>query len=292
MNCLRCGYDLSYTPIDLACPECGLAAERSLTSSAHPDDARPRWVWSVAIATLLLLVAYLMPVVALALEVAADDDVVVAPLVLLAAAALLHWIANIMLSRDDRQRPLRWWQRAHRWALRLAPIGPLLAAIGGAMLGIAAALWPLPTTWPAPSTFTRAIANHLPLWELLIAVFAGLFIFCPTLTFLRLRWLAKRLGRNRLAEHIGIVAAGSVVGMAACLFVAVPAGGIIRHSGVAFALLVGMPAVLFVLFTVWSVGVLFVICPLFFRSARHARNKWIAADAARRVSLPRDLQKH
>src|SRR5437763_414140 len=59
-RCLRCGYDLSMTPMNSPCPECGLAAERSLVAHVHPDDCPPRWVWSIAIATLMLLLAYVV----------------------------------------------------------------------------------------------------------------------------------------------------------------------------------------------------------------------------------------
>ena len=58
--CLRCGYDLSVTPTDSPCPECGLAAHRSVIDHIDPADCRPGWVRWIAVGSLLLLASYLV----------------------------------------------------------------------------------------------------------------------------------------------------------------------------------------------------------------------------------------
>src|SRR5690242_6491492 len=133
MPCLRCGYDLRATPADSPCPECGLAAHRSVGPRVHPDDCPPRWVRSIAIATLLLLVSYLAFLLSLAFLIIVGPFYpdLINPAVLyivMAAIAALHLRANILLSRDDpRRRPFSWASTLLRWSLRIVPLCPVAA---------------------------------------------------------------------------------------------------------------------------------------------------------------------
>src|SRR5439155_3044821 len=104
---------------------------------------------------------------------------------------------------------------------------------------------------------------------------------CPTLTFIRLRQLALRLGRPRLAEHIGIVAMGAGASLLMMVVgISFVAGHVRRADAVFYGFLV-MPVALAALFNLWALLMLFVITPTFFRSAREAAARWRAADAAR-----------
>jgi hypothetical protein len=279
MDCLRCGYNLSHTPATAACPECGLAAERSLVASRHPDDAPPAWVRSIAVGSLLLLVSYLVPLLLFLVEglkFELDQYDVGSPallLTLLAGTVVLHWLANLMLARDDRPRPFTWLTWADRWAMRLLPLGPVAAV--GLVLAFAIA------SMRAGPFYAMALSSRLHYWVPVILALAGCLVINQTLTFFRLRWLAQRLGRPHLAEHTGIVASGLGASVLAVAFGALPAMAAIHTASLWFLLLVALPWALAALFSWWSVLLLFLICPLFFQSARHADEKWLAADAMR-----------
>jgi hypothetical protein len=279
MNCLRCGYDLSHTPTNAACPECGLAAERSAVASTHPDDAPPAWVRSIALGTFLLVISYLVPLglgLVEGLKFELDQYDLGSPALLLAllvATVGVHWMANLMLARDDRPRPFTWRSAANRWALRLLPLGPVLAVAMIVVFAIA--------SMRAGPFYAMALSSRLNHWVPLILGLAGLVVINQTLTFFRLRWLAQRLGRPHLAEHTGIVASGLGASLLAVALGALPAMAAIHTASLWFVLLVAVPWALAALFSWWSVGLLCLICPLFFVSAGHARAKWLAADATR-----------
>jgi hypothetical protein len=107
-------------------------------------------------------------------------------------------------------------------------------------------------------------------------------VLCPPITFLRLRWLALRMSRPRLAEHVTIVAvgcAGSLVLMIAC---SIFAWGDIRHADSSFVLLMVLPLALVGLFNLWAMLLLFLVSERFLQSARESRSRWRAADASRK----------
>jgi hypothetical protein len=110
--CLRCGYDLRATPSDAACPECGLAAHRSVIEHSHPDDCPPGWVAMIAAASVMLLVSYVGFGLLLAWMLAGDASIVFGfdweihrklrqPEIFcgLAALLILHAVANNLLAR-------------------------------------------------------------------------------------------------------------------------------------------------------------------------------------------------
>jgi hypothetical protein len=198
---------------------------------------------------------------------------------LLAAAAVAHGIANLLLSRDDRAREHGLRQSLQIWAQRLLPLAPLVV-VGGLVELLYRVLQTAPFYRFRPTVQTQ---HTLVVGLEMLAV---AFVLNQTLTFFRLRWLAERLGCARLAEHAGIVAVGLGSSLLLLASVALPAMAMIHEASIWFVLLVVLPWALVVLFTVWSVILLMWICPLFFQSARHARQKWSAADLARASTVP------
>jgi hypothetical protein len=279
-RCLRCGYDLAMTPMNSPCPECGLAAERSVIEHVHPDDCPPRWVWMIAIATLALLIAYLAVAAFFALTAATLEGALFlrgwyffsvtsvvkalpAAFSFLLLAVIVHAAANILLSREDRQRPFSWPSFLHRWSLRILPLPPL----AGAALGLLEVCSP-----------SRTPGNPLDGW--VVPLWLPLLV-CPALTFFRLRQLAIRLGRRRLAEHISIVATGAVVSLLFLLLSSWIAADHFRRADTFFFVFGVLPFGLVALFNLWALLLLFVVARKFFRSAREATARWRAADAAR-----------
>jgi hypothetical protein len=184
----------------------------------------------------------------------------------LTALALLHAAANILLSRNDRKREGRGISRLQRWALWILPLVPVLG------------LWVIFYTYWIHSGgwwIFQPDAERLSNW--LIAA----LVLCPPITFFRLRWLALRLSRPRLAEHVTIVAVGCAASLALMMICAVAAWGGVRHADIYFFLLMVLPWVLVALFNLWAMLLLFVVSRRFLQSAREARARWAAADAAR-----------
>ncbi len=213
--------------------------------------------------SLLLLISYLMiMLVAALIPSGAEENNVVLIAILSGAllAGILHWAANIQLSREDRSPPFRWIPFLHRWSLRIVPLP--------CIIGIVLTIIIVTNFIPFP-----AISNFL------LAGFSLTLLLCPTLSFFRLRTLALRLSRPRLAEHITIVATGFSISLIWTIIGF--AFGEFRHADAWFYLCNVIPLSLVGLFYFWSVLLLFFITPRFFRSARTAKVKWMAADASR-----------
>lgn len=193
-----------------------------------------------------------------------DPDLAESSLVViigLLTAAVVHLVANVMLSRDDRRREFRWRGFLHRWMLRIAPLFPVVALVLVLLL--------------QTNVFNP---GQLDQWISLLMLPT---LLCPALSFFRLRRLALRLSRRRLAEHITIVAVGALVSLlfaAICVWFLVQD---VRHPDARFYIVTVMPVSLIVLFNLWALLLLFVIVPRFFRSARMAQENWRRADAAR-----------
>jgi hypothetical protein len=270
-NCLRCGYDLSATPVNSPCPECGLAAHRSVIDHVDPGDCRPSWVRWIAIGSLLLLIAYVMCALYFAYFLFlkrtyqwwyASAFTPIGFNWLMLKAAVLHLLACILLSRDERPRAFAWRPFLLRWALRLLPVPPIFAIGIWVLLDMHVMMW-------NNSLEQASIALLLPL------------LVCPTVTFIRVRQLALRLGRRRLAEHIGIVAAGAGASLFIALVGTTFVAEQIRRADAVFYIFLVMPVVFVALFNLWALLMLFVITPKFFMSAREASRRWRTADAAR-----------
>jgi hypothetical protein len=177
---------------------------------------------------------------------------------------MAHAVANILLSIDDRRRPFSWWSFLHRWSLRMVPLPPVASAVMTVVLLAAATKTP-----------------GIPVWVNWIGPLSLPLLACPTLTFFRLRRLAIRLGRRRLAEHVTIVAAGaspSLIFLVLCTWLATDH---VRRADAFFFVFGVLPFVLVPLFNLWALLVLGVVTQRFFRSAREATARWRAADAAR-----------
>jgi hypothetical protein len=120
---------------------------------------------------------------------------------LLTVITLLHWIANIYLSVDEHKHPTRLFPFLRDLALfAVLPVLPLFgvlmqaAQIGGSFLKFVR-----PHYQPTP---------YVPL-----ALFATI-LFCPVVTFSRLRFAALRISRPGLARHIRIAAFGMAISLA------------------------------------------------------------------------------
>jgi hypothetical protein len=274
--CLRCGYDLRATAVDASCPECGLAAHRSVVVHEHPDDCPPGWVASIAIAARMLLVAYCSAGLILALITLAMDGIWSGRLrnsgmqlafaeILVVWVLVVHAIAVVMVTRDEKGRVVSGLLRVQRWALRFAAIVPVL----GFGLGFCL-YW---TPWIRSAVF--GMDPGLIAWSMILPL-----LVCPALTFFRFWELAVRMSRPRLAEHVTIVAAGS----AASLVFVVVATMVTRnswvHGAVYLFVMLLMPWVFVWLFDLWALLLLFVVVRKFSESAKVALERWNAADAS------------
>jgi len=183
----------------------------------------------------------------------------------LVVLAFVHAAANFLLSRDDRRHASRGISRLHRRALRVLPILPILG------LGTMYYVWlRTANNWwiyqPAAQTLSTGLIATVAL--------------CPPVTFLRLRWLAQRLSRPRLAEHVTIVAVGCAASLGIMIACSVLAWGNIRHADASFLLLMVVPLALVGLFNLWAMLLLFLVSERFVQSAHKARARWRAADAS------------
>jgi len=126
------------TSNEAPCPECGLAAHRSVIEHVHPDDCPPRWVKLIAAATSILLISYVGFCFFLAFLVLSGEWMSwwywqQWPLSPLIGLAIVHAMANFMLSRNDRPHATLTMSRFSRRAVWILPILPIL--------GLAIAAW-------------------------------------------------------------------------------------------------------------------------------------------------------
>jgi hypothetical protein len=257
-KCLKCGYDLRGTADDARCPECGLPAYWSLRAPRQLSQYPPAWVAMMSRAVRLLMLVYggafLMFLLA-AEGILFDDEETF--LFVFAAAAPLQAVGMWMLSRSSGH----WSERRallNRWALRLAPLGLVLAAGCGVAIEL---------------RFSFSSFYPLLLGGLLVGTFA------PTAIFVRLRTVARMISNPHLAEHSAIVGWGFLVTLAL-------AGGWIAydyfnpgpHTGNLMFVIVGMVAVFGMLFLLWG-AFIFCACAVDFgRAAKLARAEWSAGD--------------
>jgi hypothetical protein len=184
----------------------------------------------------------------------------------LVVLAFLHAAANYLLSRDDRKHSSRGISQLQRWGLRIFSLFPILT-----LTAIYWVYWEHANMWWIYQSDGDDLVNGL------VATIA----LCPPITFFRLRWLALRLSRPRLAEHVTIVAvgcAGSV--LLTMAFVGVGWSNI-RHGDMYFFFLVVVPCALVALFELWAMLLLFLVSERFLKSARESRARWREADASR-----------
>jgi hypothetical protein len=272
--CLRCGYDLRATPSEAACPECGLAAHRSVIEHSHPDDCPPGWVGMIGAASVMLLVSYVgfgfFLIAILINSTASASSLDEGILYILLVLAISHAVGNFFIARDDRRGASKGIWRVNRWLLRIVPLFPI-AGLGMFIYGFRFAFWLI--YGQTPSWVDEM--NDLSYWLILSVV------LCPAVTFFRLRWLALRLSRPKLAEHVTIVAVGCTASLALLIVCVFFEWGDIRHADISFFLLMVLPAALVGLFDLWATLLLFVVSRRFLQSAREARARWKLADASR-----------
>jgi hypothetical protein len=279
--CLRCGYDLRATPPESPCPECGLAAHRSVFEHVHPDDCPPGWVRSIAVGATLLLISYLGFGALLAACTFFSDVLHNAGILWLMerhlsiwdmppwivfgllGLSILHGVANVLLSRDEKSRKTQRMLLEHRlllWAASTIPIVGL--GLGG--------YW---SCFPPRYFANYNAAAWLVNWLILP------LLLCPVLTFFRLRRLAQRLSRPRLAEHLTIVAVGCAASLVV-LGLSSTTWSDLQHGDAFFFAFMAMPWVFVWLFDLWATALLFVVVNRFWRSAKESRARWRAADAS------------
>ena len=270
-TCLRCGYDLRRAPADAACPECGLAVHRSIGERFHPDDCPPRWVRRIAVGSLLLLVSYVGVLATIFIGHAGDEvfgfsssDTMLLAAGWFALMLVVHLVANVLLIANDPNRNDRRGERYVRWGMLYAG-APLL------WMGVAFGL----VFSGSRSLLTSQVA------ETFVQYFPITFLVLPALSFERMRQLAVRLSRPRLAEHIRIVAIGMASGAAATL---VCLATLFDVQSQWTLIVIATALAIAVMFVLWGVALLFFITPKFFASARAAKLKWRLADASRPVA--------
>jgi len=175
-------------------------------------------------------------------------------------AATFHFIANVFLSRDDRRYAMTKRAIVHRWGLWIAP--------GAMVVGMLMLMLVLTSARVALLGNIDSVANGM--------IYLALPT-CPILTFFRLRWLATRLDRPRLARQIRIAAWGDTISLIyfiAGLFVTML---FVDHPDPRMFAVLVLPSIVLAL---WSVVLLGIVTVLFFNSAGIARGRWRAADAS------------
>jgi hypothetical protein len=132
----------------------------------------------------------------------------------------------------------------------------------GAAVGMPLSEWYPPYSW-------------LPDWHGWLWTGAhAMLVACPALVVWRLRWLTRRVGRPRVAEHAAI--AGCELSVASACILWLGGAWSERPWYWVFVLAVGTEVVCYF----WCVGVMVVVARSLFAAAREAREAWRAADAA------------
>jgi len=138
-ECYRCGYDLRGIANDQACPECGLLAERSRRVTDELHETRPKWLRSISIGAILILLSIVVEIawaMCVPMVIVALDDrwinswqwlrwMIPSGFLL---GAFIFVVGVFLLTRREGYPPA---DRADRWLrrwLRRASITPLLAA--------------------------------------------------------------------------------------------------------------------------------------------------------------------
>jgi hypothetical protein len=277
-ECYRCGYDLRGVANDRACPECGLLAQRSRRVTDELHDTRPRWLRSLSLGVILVLLAMAAPVAGPLLLVLLFDFLnpqLWSPHIDVAGfdfAALALLLGVILLTRPEGYPPADEADRRLRILLRLAAMVPVLAVVY-AHLEIERASLSLGPGQPDSPGIQGVLLSVLcaPL---------------PLLLFLRLRGLAKRARSAHLAEHcmiVGIGASASILYVTAAVF-------LLSHperfglgttwdirSNVAMVIQLVL-GVAFGLFVLWSLYLLVRFAVAFWFAARKLRRKWARDD--------------
>jgi hypothetical protein len=258
LPCLRCGYNLRGQPTDAPCPECGLAAHRSLLAGAALADCPPRWVATVAAGAAVTAVAYLGPIVftvAMNAETAIRQSWYAPSLVAMTFLTLHAAGAFLITRREPGRRGRAPWDRPAAWALRLLSLGPVVA--------LPWFLYLVMGPWPGPS-------RH----EVLLAWLNAALIPCPALALTRVNRLMVRVGRPRVAEHAAIAGCGLSVAIAAAVVI-----GLTTHAYRGFPWIIVAIATGFACYF-WSLWILFAAARELRAATRQARAAWRAADAA------------
>ena len=297
-SCVRCDYDLRGVADDQPCPECGLLAEQTRKRSDDLTDATPRWLGSIRLGVLLLLLAHVIAI--LWIPVFAMMGNALRPVFLgmkgtvpqwwfpspffsrnydliylcgFDVAALLLLIGVWVVSRPQPNAATAHLDRRLCNLLRLAAFAPIFA------MGLAH--WLLFDQ----GYLGEFIMHWRQLSVLLLLTYGSAAV--PVLLFILLRRLAQRWLHTRLAEHATIVAVGYAATLCAIppllwlLHLGNASGRREWDGGSVFAIIVWLLIIVStILFGGWTAlnCVRFAIA---FRNARRgALRKWAAADRA------------
>ena len=267
--CGRCGYDLRSAPAGGVCPECGLAVAASAAARREMAMARPAWLARVAAGAAVLLAVGVAVVPAIRVVVGSALDHDLATLVAVVGGHVVLQLVGVWLvtagdPHADPDRPLdRRRRRLRAWAV----VPPL--AVGSA------AGWAAFELRPGGGGSLGAVVA--------VGYAAALLLYvadatCWAMTFVYLRRLAARVGRRRLAEHGGIVAAGIAASAACLLVVGGTAGAGSTSTGRTYVLLaVGVSATLF---GGWALLLLGRFVIVVWRVRRAVQSAWAAVDAS------------
>jgi hypothetical protein len=251
------------------------------SDASESPQAAPslRWTAIITIAILMLIGCYLAAAV-LAIPYFADLNGRFGPwyprdlLGDFAAVGFYHLVANILLSVEEKNHPIRWLSFVGNCALYI-----ILPAIP-----LAGILVQIPiVNEPFSHVFTE---RQQILCE--IVLICPIVAF-PIITFRRLRTLAIRFSKPTLACQIAIVAVGDAVSLAffavtqlLCWSRIVP--DVLWNNLEAFALLL-LPRALLMVFSLWSLYVLFEMAGHLLTYDRRAIGDWIVARTRPQSSL-------
>ncbi len=287
-GCYRCGYDLRGITDDRPCPECGLLAQRSRRPTDELHNTHPRWLRSISLGALLILLSFVLALALPASGVQAADHILRLDWIdstrlmyfCVGFPALLFAGGVLMLTRREGHAPADRASRFLRVTLRLAV---LLSAFSLCVAGVQVELG---IRSFLAGRFT--VSLRLPDFVLIFSFILGLIgvISLPWLLFFRLRVLARRARIAELMEYSAIVGVGGTATLLSILALFVLDKNLSRlrmdekwfYDSNAALWLEGAVATAVTFFGLWG-AFLIVYFILTFRSARNKmRRQWSRDD--------------
>ncbi|HTW95513.1 MAG TPA: hypothetical protein VMD30_12000 [Tepidisphaeraceae bacterium] len=269
-ECYRCGYDLRGIADDQACPECGLLAERSRRVTDELHNTRPKWLRSISLGVVLIIIAVLLLSPAwLRLQsgmffgawIFLDQRIFI--VVSRTLIGLFLFCGVLLVARSEGYSPADQNDRRLRRWLRILAAIPLATACGAALLAYA---------WTVYRIYLGPLVLEADMLSLLSAIPCAVL---PLLLFLHLRGVAHRARSAHLAEHCVIVGTGASLAIfciAAMAFLVSESGGPVGTRAWEAVILAGV--VFAWLFIIWSLYLLGRFAIAFHLAARQLRRKW------------------
>ena len=255
VRCIHCDYNLRGLDEKSRCPECGLPAYWTLRAPQNLSQYPLRWITSMSHAVWMLLLVYggtfaVFVIASLFRTFQGVADWLAFSVITF--AAILQTIAMWMLSRPsghftEPAAPI------NTWALRIAPLGFVLATASGAWMAMQG----------------RGDMEIVAIFGLIVGAFA------PPAIFIRLRTVAGMISDAGLAEYSNIVAYGFVFSTAMILIMTWAGNSrAVRMNEWPGMTLMLVTSVSILLFVLWGAFVFFSCVIDFGRAARVARGQF------------------